>query len=66
MNSDMFVSYAKYLRNALVRANYQNLNHGIYYTTEYLNKFFGNLLLGGENLLGNSEMQITNNLYTQK
>lgn len=58
MNSDMFVSYAKYLRNALVRANYQNLNQGIYYTTEYLNKFFGNLLLGEKNLLDNREMQI--------
>ena len=65
MCSNVFVSYAKYLRNALVRANYQNLNQDIYCTMKYLNKFFGNLLLGEENLLDNSEMQITNNLYTQ-
>lgn len=66
MNSDIFVSYAKYLRIALVRANYQNLNQGIYYTTEYLNKFFGNLLLGEKNLLDNREMQIKDSTMSGK
>ena len=36
MCSNVFVSYAKYLRNALVRANYQNLNQDIYCTMKYL------------------------------
>lgn len=35
-----------YFRNALVRANYRNLEKGINYEPEYLNRFFANLLLG--------------------
>ena len=54
----MFEKHAKYFRNALVRANYQNLDKNIPYTMEYLNKFFGNLLLGEKNRLDNREMQI--------
>ena len=54
----MFEKHAKYFRNALVRANYQNLEKNIPYTMEYLNKFFGNLLLGEKNRLDNREMQI--------
>ena len=57
-NNDLFEQNSKYFRNALVRANYQNLNQDIYYTMEYLNKFFRNLLLGEKNLLDNREMQI--------
>jgi len=56
--NDMFEKNAKYFRNALVRANYQNLAEDIPYTMEFLNKFFGNLLLGEKNLLDNREMQI--------
>ncbi len=56
--NDMFEKNAKYFRNALVRANYQNLTEDIPYTMEFLNKFFGNLLLGEKNLLDNREMQI--------
>ena len=60
-NNDMFKAYAKYFRNALVRANYQNLANDIPYTMEFLNKFFGNLLLGEKNVLDNREMQIKEN-----
>lgn len=35
-----------YFRNALVRANYRNLEKGINYEPEYLNRFFANLLFG--------------------
>ena len=42
----------------MVRANYQKLDKNIPYTMEYLNKFFGNLLLGEKNRLDNREMQI--------
>ena len=48
-----------------MRANYQNLEKDIPYTMEYLNKFFGNLLLGENNLLDNREMQIKD-ISTQK
>lgn len=58
VNNDMFEAHAKYFRNALVRANYQNLNKDVYYTLEYLNKFFGNLLLGEKNPLDDGKMRI--------
>ena len=57
-NNDLFEQHSKYFRNALVRANYQNLDKDIPYTMTYLNKFFGNLLLDEENALDNREMQI--------
>lgn len=65
-NNDMFKTHAKYFRNALVRANYQNLANDIPYTMEFLNKFFGNLLLGEKNLLDNREMQIKSGKSSQK
>ena len=65
-NNDLFEQNSKYFRNALVRANYQNLNQDIYYTLEYLNKFFGNLLLGEKNLLDNREMQIKDSMMSGK
>ena len=67
-NNDLFEEYAKYFRKALVRANYQNLKEDIPYTMEYLDKFFGNLLLGEKNVLDNCEMQIkvTTQKTTQK
>ena len=65
-NNDMFEKHAKYFRNALVRANYQNMDKDVFYTYEYLNKFFGNLLLGENNLLDNREMQIKEDTTTQK
>ena len=65
-NNDLFEQNSKYFRNALVRANYQNLNQDIYHTMEYLNKFFGNLLLGEKNLLDNREMQIKDSMMSGK
>lgn len=59
-NNNMFEKYAQYFRNALVRANYQNLEKDIPYTMNYLNKFFGNLLLEENNVLDNREMIIKN------
>lgn len=63
-NNDLFEEYSKYFRNALVRANYQDLSKDIPYTMEYLNKFFNNLLLGGNFELDNKEMQINNEQTT--
>lgn len=50
-----------YFRNALVRANYTNINKGIYMNTEYLEKFFRNLLLGEHNELKNRYCHIRYN-----
>ena len=55
----MFKAYSKYFRNALVRANYQNLAEDIPYTMEFLNKFFGNLL-------DNREMKIKSNVESKE
>ena len=57
-NNDLFEQNSQYFRNALVRANYQNLEKDIPYTMEYLNRFFGNLLLGENNILDSKEMRI--------
>jgi fido (protein-threonine AMPylation protein) len=59
VGNELFDCHSKYFRNALVRANYQNLERDIPYTMEYLNKFFGNLLLNENNLLNGAAMQIT-------
>ncbi len=57
-NNELFEKKSEYFRNALVRANYQNLEKDIPYTFEYLNRFFSNLLLGEKNKLDNRKMQI--------
>ena len=51
VNNEVFADNAYYFRNALVRANYTNIPKGIEETTEYLERFFRNLLLGEENKL---------------
>lgn len=56
--NDMFADHAWYFRNALVRANYQNLKLGVYRTTEYLECFLRNLLLDEDHELSNRSMHI--------
>lgn len=58
VNNDMFEKHSWYFRNALVRANYNDLKNGIYATNEYLEKFFGNLLMGTEYELKNRYMHV--------
>jgi fido (protein-threonine AMPylation protein)/biotin operon repressor len=53
VNNEAFEKNSWYFRNALVRANYTNMNKGIYMNSEYLEKFFRNLLLGENNELRN-------------
>ena len=43
MTNDIFAKNAWYFRNALVRANYNDLKNGIHETTEYLELFLQNL-----------------------
>ena len=58
VTNDMFADHAWYFRNALVRANYQNLKLGVYRTTEYLERFLRNLLLDEDHVLLNRSMHI--------
>jgi fido (protein-threonine AMPylation protein) len=57
-DNEFFEKNALYFRNALVRANYNDLENGVYDTMEYLHRFFGNMLLDEKNKLNNSDMQI--------
>ena len=54
----IFAENSWYFRNALVRANYNNLQKGIHETPEFLEKFFRNLLLGEHNELKNRFLHI--------
>ncbi|MCL1810817.1 MAG: Fic family protein [Methanomassiliicoccaceae archaeon] len=58
VTNDMFAESSWYFRNALVRANYNDHKNKIFSTTEYLDRFFGNLLLGENNILKNCEMLV--------
>ena len=59
--NDIFAENAWYFRNALVRANYTNLQKGIHETTEYLEVFLRNLLLNEEKVdIGDSKVDIEN------
>ena len=46
-----FFKNSRYFRDALVRANYNNFPKGVYATSEYLELFLRNLLLGEDNKL---------------
>ena len=61
VNNEPFEKNSWYFRNALVRANYTNMNKGIYMNTEYLEKSFRNLLLGESNELKNRYSHIKYN-----
>jgi len=56
--NDIFAENAWYFRNALVRANYNDLKNGIHETTEYLELFLRNLLLNESNPLHNRMLHI--------
>lgn len=64
--NDIFADNAWYFRNALVRANYTNLQKGIYGTTEYLEAFLRNLLLNEKNELQNRNLHIGGRLTVKK
>ena len=58
VNNDLFADYSWYFRNALVRANYEDLSRGIYRTEKFLIRFLSNLLIKGNFSLKNREMHI--------
>ena len=58
VNNDAFQKNSWYFRNALVRANYNNLQKGVHSTTKFLEMFFGNLLLDTNYELKNRYMHV--------
>lgn len=58
VNNDAFRENSWYFRNALVRANYNDLQKGIHSTTKFLELFFANLLLGTDHELKNRYMHV--------
>ena len=58
VNNDAFEKNSWYFRNALVRANYTNLQKDIHSTTKFLEMFFANLLLGADYELKNRYIHV--------
>ena len=58
MKTFAFRENSWYFRNALVRANYNDLQKGIHSTTKFLELFFSNLLLGTNHDLKNRYMHV--------
>jgi fido (protein-threonine AMPylation protein) len=58
INNELFEKHSSYFRNALVRANYNDLMQNIKSTDRYLMLFFGNLLFGEKNELKNRHLHI--------
>lgn len=60
VNNDLFAENSWYFRNALVRANYEDLSKDIHKTEKYLLQFLSNLLFKENYLLKNREMHVRN------
>lgn len=60
VNEDVFKENSLYFRNALVRANYNNVIKGVYEDITFLNNFFYNLLTTEKYELKNRLMHINN------
>lgn len=57
-NNELFANHSWYFRNALVRANYEDLSRGIYCTDQFLVRFLSNLLLQTQFPLRNRDMLV--------
>jgi fido (protein-threonine AMPylation protein)/biotin operon repressor len=60
-NNDMFAENSWYFRNALVRANYEDLSKGIYKTQKFLIHFLLNLVRNENHILKNRELHVQYN-----
>jgi fido (protein-threonine AMPylation protein)/predicted transcriptional regulator len=65
-DNDIFAENSWYFRNALVRANYSNLQNGIQENSVFLEMFFRNLILGEKNELKNRYTHIDYGRYEKK
>ncbi|MBS7353589.1 MAG: Fic family protein [Erysipelotrichaceae bacterium] len=61
IDNEPFAQNSWYFRNALVRANYNNLHNGIHSTIRFLEMFFENLLLDTDHELKSRYMHIDHN-----
>ncbi len=59
VTNDIFAKNAWYFRNALVRANYTNIEKNIYETTKYLELFLNNLIFKENHELKNRFLHIS-------
>ena len=64
VTNTLFADNSWYFRNALVRANYADIQKGIYEDKSYLEKFFRNLILNEQNELKNRYLLIGVDLST--
>lgn len=58
VSNETFAENSWYFRNALVRANYNDLQNGVHATTEFLELFFENLLMNAGHELKNRYLHI--------
>lgn len=58
INNDVFAENSWYFRNALVRANYKNIEKNVFEDLSYLEKFFYNLLTDSNYELKNRYMHV--------
>lgn len=58
VNNETFAENSWYFRNALVRANYNDLQNGVHATTKYLELFFENLLINAGHELKNRYLHV--------
>lgn len=65
VNNEIFAENSWYFRNALVRANYNDLANGITATTVFLERFFENLLMGYQNDLKNRYIHVDYDVNSQ-
>lgn len=65
ISNEAFANHSWYFRNALVRANYNNLSKGIYATTDFIEAFFRNLILSENNELRNRNMLVLEKASTE-
>lgn len=58
VDNELFAAHSWYFRNALVRANYANIQSGVEEDPAFLQAFFRNLLLGEQNELKNRFLHV--------
>lgn len=58
VSNDAFSKHSWYFRNALVRANYNDLQNGVAATIKYLELFFENLLMDRKHELKNRQLHL--------
>ena len=64
VTNTLFADNSWYFRNALVRANYADIQKGVYEDKSFLEKFFRNLILGENNEMKNRYLLIGADLST--